>query len=71
MIQGKIRKQGNSFVVTIPRDEMEHYHLTEGDEIAFTPTKKETRYVLRPVVQEAVDRVLRDHQEGLKYLADN
>ena len=71
MIQGKIRKQGNSFVVTIPRDQMEHYHLSEGDEIAFTPTKRETRYVLRPAVQQALDRVLRDHQEGLKYLAEN
>lgn len=31
MIQARIRKQGNRFVVTIPKDEMDKLDLHEGD----------------------------------------
>lgn len=70
MIEAKVRKQGNSFVVTIPKEEMERYQLLEGDKIAFTPTKIETRYVLRPEVQKIADRVLDEYKEVFAYLAD-
>ena len=70
MIQGKIRKQGNSFVVTIPRDQMEHYHLSEGDEIAFTPTRMETVPVLDPKLQKIVDNILVEYKDALEYLAE-
>lgn len=70
MIETRIRKQGNSFIVTIPRDAMEHYQLADGDEIAFTPTKIEKRYVLEPELQAAVERIVKEHREALDYLAD-
>jgi putative addiction module antidote len=70
MIEARIRKQGNSFVVTIPRDEMERYHLTEGDEIAFAPTRIEKSYVLSPELAALVDQVIEEDREALEYLAD-
>jgi antitoxin component of MazEF toxin-antitoxin module len=68
MIESKIRKQGNSYVVTIPRAAMEKYQLREGQQIAFTPTPAETRYQLRPEVQRALDRVIENSQEAFAYL---
>lgn len=70
MIESKIRKQGNSYVVTIPRDQMEYYHLSDGDEIAFTPTRVEKRYALRPELRALVTRIVEEHREALEYLAD-
>jgi putative addiction module antidote len=70
MIEAKVRKQGNSFVVTIPREEMERYQLSEGDEVAVALTKLEKRAVLRPELQAIVSDILRDHRDALEYLAD-
>lgn len=70
MIEAKIRKQGNSFVVTIPREEMEQYHLAEGDEIAFTPSRIEKHYALDPELQATVERIVKEHRAALDYLAE-
>lgn len=71
MIQAKIRKQGNSYVVTIPKDEMERRQLHEGDVVSFHPVMMETRAVLSPELQEIVDRISEEHREALEYLADH
>lgn len=55
MIQSKIHEQGNSYVVTIPREAMERYNLHKGDTISFTPNKTEQRFVIRPEVQAALE----------------
>ena len=68
MIQSKIREQGNSYVVTIPREAMEKYNLQKGDTISFLPNKTEQRYVLRDEVQAALNDVLENDQEALEYL---
>ena len=70
MIQGKIRKQGNSYVVTIPRDQMDRYHLTEGDEIAFTPTRMQTVPVLDPKFQKIADDLFGEYKDVFEYLAE-
>ncbi|MBA2758823.1 MAG: AbrB/MazE/SpoVT family DNA-binding domain-containing protein [Chloroflexia bacterium] len=70
MIQAKIRKQGNSFVVTIPKDEMEKCGLHEGDQIAFQPTRLETRAILRPEIEQAFEESWVRHEAGYRYLAD-
>lgn len=70
MIQAKIRKQGNSFVVTIPRDEMAKLNLHEGDQVAFQPTKLETRAVLRPEIEKAFEESWARNEAGYRYLAD-
>jgi antitoxin component of MazEF toxin-antitoxin module len=48
MIASKIRKYGNRYVVTIPREEMEKRGLVEGQLVGFDPIPAE----LRPVEQE-------------------
>jgi putative addiction module antidote len=69
MIHAKIREQGNSYVVTIPREAMEQYQLTKGDTIAFTPVRSEQRFVLRTEVQRALDEVIENDQDAFEYLA--
>jgi putative addiction module antidote len=69
MIESKIREQGNSYVVTIPREAMEKYRLHKGDTVAFTPTKVTSRYELREQVQQALDEVLENDREALELLA--
>ncbi len=69
MIQAKIREQGNSYVVTIPREAMEKYDLHKGDTISFTPSKSEQRFILRDQVQRALDDVLANDREALEFLA--
>jgi putative addiction module antidote len=68
MIQSRIREQGNSYVVTIPREAMEKYNLHKGDTISFTPNKTEQRFVLREEVQAALNDVLEHDQDALEYL---
>ena len=72
MIQSKIREQGNSYVVTIPREAMEKYNLHKGDTISFTPTRTETEtvYVLDPELQESSDKVFERFKAAYEYLAD-
>ncbi|MGI8486799.1 MAG: AbrB/MazE/SpoVT family DNA-binding domain-containing protein [Thermomicrobiales bacterium] len=70
MIEARVRKQGNSLVVTIPKEDAEHYHIAEGDQIAFVPNKVETRYVLRPELQKIADEILEEYKDVFEYLAD-
>jgi putative addiction module antidote len=72
MIQSKIREQGNSYVVTIPREAMEQYNLHKGDTISFTPTRTETEtvYILDPELQAISDRVFTRFKAAYEYLAD-
>lgn len=69
MIHAKIREQGNSYVVTIPREAMEEYKLKKGDTIVFTPNVSEQRIILRDNVQAALNRVIDEDQDVLEYLA--
>jgi antitoxin component of MazEF toxin-antitoxin module len=75
MIASKIRKHGNSYVVTIPREEMEARGLVEGQLVGFDPQSVELRPVeraregLRPEVRAAAQRVWAKNEAGLRYLA--
>lgn len=69
MIRAKIREQGNSYVVTIPREAMEKYDLQKGDTISFTPVRSEQRFVLRSEVQAALDDVIEQDQDAFEFLA--
>lgn len=70
MIEARIRKQGNSYVVTIPREEMEKLDLQEGDQIAFRPTKLETRAVLNSEIRTAMEASWERNEAVYRYLAD-
>ncbi len=57
MIAGRIRKAGNSYVVTIPPSEMETRGLHEGQLVGFDPVPVELRPVapLRLAPEEEAD----------------
>ena len=75
MIASKIRKHGNSYVVTIPREEMVKRGLVEGQLVGFDPIPVELRSVeqerteLRPEVRAAAERVWAKNEAGLRYRA--
>lgn len=69
LIASKIRKAGNSYVVTIPADEMKSRGLTEGQLVGIDPVPVEIRPAVRPAVREAIDRVVEENAAGLRYLA--
>lgn len=75
MIVGKLRKSGNSFIVTIPRDEVERLQLREGQTVSVEvrPVEVrpvENRPVFAPDLRDLVEDTLRRHEPGLRYLAD-
>lgn len=72
MLTQRVRRSGNSLIVTIPREEAERLGIREGDLMAFEPRRVETiqRYVLPPDVEAAVDAVWEqpDFLAALDYL---
>ena len=71
MVTGKLRRSGNSFVVTVPREEVERLGLVEGQIVAVEVRPAEIRPVLTPELREAFDVEFRRGQEGLRYLAEH
>jgi antitoxin component of MazEF toxin-antitoxin module len=71
VIVTKVRKQGNSYVVTIPRKEMERLALKEGQSVGVELQPMELRPVLRPELREHFEAVMRDSGEALRYLAEH
>ena len=55
MIQQTLRKAGNSYVVTIPRADVERLGLKEGQLLAIEVTPLEVRPVLRPALRAAFE----------------
>jgi len=69
MITQQLRKVGNSYVVTVPKEEVERRGWQEGQLLALQLTALEVRPVLRPELQEIVDELLDEHEDALRYLA--
>jgi putative addiction module antidote len=67
----RIRKSGNSYVVTIPKEEMERQGLHEGDTVAFDLRKVEYKIQMDPDVRRAFEASWEDHKEDYDYLATN
>jgi antitoxin component of MazEF toxin-antitoxin module len=70
MIQQKLRKVGNSYVVTIPKAEVERQGLAEGQLLGVELTRLDVSPSLSPELQEIFDEVWETHEEGFRYLAD-
>jgi antitoxin component of MazEF toxin-antitoxin module len=72
MVTAKLRRSGNSFIVTVPRDEVERLQLHEGQLVAVEVRAMEMRPVLAPDLQAILDELLADpeHLAALRYLAD-
>jgi len=70
MIQQKVRKVGNSLVITLPKDEAERLGIHEGDLIGYEPYKLEVRPVLSPDLRAAAERSWQKSEAAYRYLAD-
>lgn len=70
MIQQQLRKVGNSYVVTVPREEVERLGLREGQLLGVEITPLEVRPVLRPELREAFEASWERNEAGYRYLAD-
>ncbi len=70
MITTKLRKSGNSFIVTVPREEVKRLHLRAGQTVAIEVRPVEIRPTLATDLQEIFEDVFRRHEPGLRYLAD-
>lgn len=68
---GKLRRSGNSFIVTVPRDEVERLGLTEGQMVAVEVRAVEVRPTLAPDLREAFETEFARGQEALRYLAEH
>jgi antitoxin component of MazEF toxin-antitoxin module len=71
MITAKLRKVGNSYVVTVPRNEIERLGLREGQLVALEVRAVEVRPVLAADLREAFDIEFRQGQDALRYLAEH
>jgi antitoxin component of MazEF toxin-antitoxin module len=71
MFTTQLRKVGNSWVVTVPREEMESLGIPEGATV--TVEVRETRVSVEPVLAADLHgpaaRALEKTRRGLKYLA--
>lgn len=70
MIQQKLRKVGNSYVVTIPRDEIERKQLHEGQLLSVEIMPLDVQPTMPPDVAEAFERSWKRNEAGYRYLAD-
>lgn len=69
MISGKLRRSGNSFIVTVPRAEVERLGLVEGALVSVEVHPLEIRPVLAPELREAFEASWERNEEGYRYLA--
>ena len=69
MIFRKLRKSGNSFIVTIPKDEIERLGLEEGQMLAIDVRPAELRPVLSDELREAAEESWKRNEAGYRYLA--
>ena len=70
MFTQQLRKAGNSYVVTIPKDEVERKGWREGQLLAVQLTELEVRPVLGEDFRQAIDERWERNEEALRYLAD-
>ncbi|HEX5500966.1 MAG TPA: hypothetical protein VFW96_00005 [Thermomicrobiales bacterium] len=65
----KVRRVGNSYVVTVPREEIERQGLQEGDLVGVEVRKLETWPALSPDLRAAAEESWAEHEAAYRYLA--
>lgn len=71
MFTGKLHRSGDSFIVTIPREEIERLGLTEGQLVALDVRPAEVPPALAADLRDALQIELDRGQEALRYLAEH
>lgn len=69
MVYAKLRRVGNSYVVTIPREEVERLGLEVGQTLAVDAHPVEMRPVLPSDLMEAFEESWGRNEAGYRYLA--
>ena len=69
MITQQLRKVGNSYVVTVPKEEVERRGWREGQLLALQLTALEVRPVLGDDLRDAIEERWERNEEALRYLA--
>jgi len=70
MITGKLRKSGNSFIVTVPKEEVERLQLAEGQTVSVEVRPVEVRPKLSPELRAWFDEFFPKHEAALRSLID-
>ena len=70
MIRQKLRRVGNSYVVTIPKAEVERQQLKAGQLVSVEIRPLDVFPAVAPDVQEAWEESWRRNEAGYRYLAD-
>jgi antitoxin component of MazEF toxin-antitoxin module len=70
MIVGRVRKSGNSLILTIPRDEAEKYGITAGDLVAADIRPVDIRPRLEPDLLRHAEESFAYNEAGIRVLAD-
>lgn len=67
----KIRRAGNSYVVTIPKEEVERQGLQDGDLVGLEVRKLDPRPALTPELAAAMERSWGRAEAAYRYLAEH
>ncbi len=70
MMVQRVRRQGNSLGLTIPKEEAERLGIQDGDLVAVSVNRVQARVQLPADVQEATEIVMREFKADLDYLKD-
>jgi antitoxin component of MazEF toxin-antitoxin module len=65
----KLRRSGNSYIVTIPKTEVERLQLQAGQMVSVEVQPLEIRPVLPPDLREIFEEEFRASEDALRYLA--
>ena len=70
MFTGKLRRVGNSVVLTVPADEIERLGLAVGQQVAVEVPRRRSGRCSRPELEESVEALLAVHGRAIRYLED-
>jgi putative addiction module antidote len=71
MLMQKLRQVGNSYVVTIPKEEIERLGLHENDLLGIEVRKLQVTPQLSPEIEVAFERSLERYAAAYEYLAEH
>ncbi len=71
MIRQKLRKVGNSYVVTIPKEEVERQNLQEGQLVTVEIHPAEAGPAMPPELRKAFEESWQRNEPGYRHLAEH
>jgi antitoxin component of MazEF toxin-antitoxin module len=71
MITQRLRRSGNSYIVTVPKEAVERLNLQEGDFIGIEFRKLEVWPELAPELRAAAERSWEARETDYRYLAEH